>query len=514
MGTLDHLHDLARRWPVLAAVGLMGLTVGAGVFFLSPRSYEATTTIYVSTLTGTDASELQQRSTFSERQAITYADLATTPAVLNPVIDELDLEVRTAQLAERIEADAVPDTTLLRITANADDPELAARITEAIAASLSALSEGLVSPPTTSAGEAGIVPVIELSVVRPTEASSAPTGPGLVPTLILGLGGGVILGGGLISLRESIGKKVRGHADVLATTNLPVLGATTRTPRRRGGESPQHREGRHGNIAHDVHNEEDYRTLRASLQFTEPFGSPCSYVVTSSIRGEGTSTVAANLARSMSKAGRKTLLIDADLVESSLAGRLGIPAEPGLTDVISGRVSMELAMVRTNAESLWVMPAGAPVPAGDERIPSQMMQSVLERCTDDFDVIILDTPPLRSVSDAAVLAQLTTGVLLVVRAGAVETAELSAAVRLLEQAHARVIGTVLTMLPATDEDPDRRRRSSLRVTPIQRSHPGPEAGAKTDGRRSRNITVDSVPRHTPRASANSAEPLCLATRCA
>lgn len=190
---------------------------------------------------------------------------------------------------------------------------------------------------------------------------------------------------------------------------------------------------------------EQYKLLRTNLSFTLPENVKCPIIgVTSSMRGEGKSTTAINLAYVLAESGKKVLLIDGDLRIPSIAKKMGIKSSPGLTDLLMGFESQQMSSFKTDVLDNWyVIPSGDLPPNPSELLGSRRMESILNIMSEKFDYIIVDLPPVNIVSDALAISNLITGMVIVIREDYTEKKELEACFRLLKLSNVNVLGTVL-----------------------------------------------------------------------
>ena len=189
---------------------------------------------------------------------------------------------------------------------------------------------------------------------------------------------------------------------------------------------------------------EQYKLLRTNLRFTIPEGTKCPVIgVTSSMRGEGKSTTAVNLSYVLAEQGSKVLLIDGDLRIPSVAKKMEIPSTPGLTDMLMDR-GVDLDEFKSAIlENWYIMPAGDIPPNPSELLGSQRMATTLERLREAFDYIIIDLPPVNVVSDALSIADMITGMIVVIREEYTEKKELERCFRQLKLSDVRVLGCVM-----------------------------------------------------------------------
>lgn len=431
-----------RRWTTILLTTLI-LVLAAGVVHLVlPTSYAATTKIYVPGAIAENFEELPQGEAGVAARIETYADLATTPAVLDPVIEELGLGISAAQLAEDLDVEVPRGTSLLEITATADHAQPAADLANATVTSLRALVNQIEAPGDVPGSDAETR--VELAVVQEAEPPARPQSPRAEIILGIGLGAGILLGIALAFLREAGDSSVRTPEDLRVLTAAPLLGVT------RQSSAASSRRQRRNSASLDP--ARPFQEIRRRLMFGKPPGSPSSYVVTSSVEGEGRTTVAVNLARSLVAGDRRTLLIGADFTNPDIVSWFRTQTPAGLREVLAGRAYLEDVVITDAEPGLDVLPAGREVGHGLETSDLDAMAALLEGCAETYDVTIIDAPPLLEESDAALLAQITTGVIMVARYGEVTRAQLGTGLDLLTRARARLVGVVFTGVPPTGPD--------------------------------------------------------------
>lgn len=188
---------------------------------------------------------------------------------------------------------------------------------------------------------------------------------------------------------------------------------------------------------------EQFRTVRTNIQFSSVDKELQTVIVTSSGPAEGKSTTTANLAVVFAQQGKRVLLIDADLRKPTVHYTFRAENHIGLSNVLTRQTSLGEAVTTTAQDKLWVLPSGPIPPNPSELLGSKGMKNLLEQVKDEYDVVILDTPPVLAVTDAQVLANLADGVVLVVSSGKTETDAAKKAKELLESAKAKILGVVL-----------------------------------------------------------------------
>ncbi len=205
------------------------------------------------------------------------------------------------------------------------------------------------------------------------------------------------------------------------------------------------RESRRGADS-DFQSEEAVRKLCTNLKFASVDDELKVYVVSSPNPAEGKSSVAFKLAQVMAAAGEDVVLIDADLRRPTADKSFGADGALGLSQVLAGSVSLDRALQRTDQAGLFVLPAGQIPPNPSELLGSQKMAELVEMLSKEL-FVILDTPPLLPVTDAAVLSRVASGVLLVVRSGKTNSDEMNAALENVQRAGGKTIGIVLNGVP-------------------------------------------------------------------
>ena len=162
---------------------------------------------------------------------------------------------------------------------------------------------------------------------------------------------------------------------------------------------------------------------------------------------EGKTTSACNIALTLALTGSRVVLVEADLRKPRVCDYLGLDSGAGLTNVLAGQHALEDVLVPWKRKTLTVLPAGPVPPNPSELLGSQHMTTLLQALAADFDHVVIDTPPLLPVTDAAVLATIADGAVLIVRHGRSSRDDLELATQALAAVNARLLGTVLNFIP-------------------------------------------------------------------
>lgn len=433
----EYISVLRKRWATVVATAVATTAAAVLVLLTTTPVYRASSQVYVATGGGASLDEMIDGNSFTVGKVKSYAELITSPRVLEPVIETLGLDDTVTSLAARLEAEQPPDTVLITITVSDESPDLAAQTADEVAHSLSVIVPELEQ----SAGDAAAT--VTISTVRDAAVPARPVSPNATVILALGLLLGAFLGVGLAILRETLDTRIRTQTDVQKLTDASIIGAIA------FDEDVADRplivqESPHAPRA------EAFRRLRTNLQFLEVAGGPRVFVITSALPGEGKSTTSINLAITLADAGARVLLVDADLRRPSVSRYLGLEGSVGLTTVLIGRVRHEDAVQPWGSTNLSVLPSGQVPPNPSELLGSTHMSTLIAEVGEAYDVVLVDTAPLLPVTDGAIMAKLTGGAVVVVGAGITHRPQLTEALAALDTVGAKVLGVVVNRLAPTE----------------------------------------------------------------
>jgi tyrosine-protein kinase Etk/Wzc len=303
--------------------------------------------------------------------------------------------------------------------------------------------------------EAGQVQIIQLATYPGYRVAT-----GQKRKLMMGLIVGLMLGFGAAVVADSLDASIRKRSDIEKILGIPSLavipslsknhaarsGVVRALPRMKSLSSPANSRPDQDLVTLNAIRSpgaEAIRTLRTNLMFSQSVRSMRTLVVTSASPGEGKTTTASNLAVSFAQQGMRVLLLDCDLRRARLHRMFAIPREPGLSDLVLGFADETSVTASTSVVGLYVIPAGTLPPNPAELLGGDSMRRTMTTLTEGYDLVILDTPPLLAASDAAILATLADGAILVLRAGSTENAAAQQAVQQLNSVGARIVGAVL-----------------------------------------------------------------------
>jgi capsular exopolysaccharide synthesis family protein len=407
-----------RKWVIAVTVAVTVLVTLIGTLMMTPQ-YEASTTLRVLTATSGSEDWVDYDVGYTNRLMNTYVEIATSRPVLGELVRRLGLNE-----PPQIEVEILPDTELMRITVEDPNPIVAREAANALAEILVAQSEELYTRKRTR----GFI-----SVVEPAVVPSAPSKPRKKINIALGFMVGLAGGVGLALLFENLDTTLYTVEQIKEVAELPTLGKIPTARRQRqivffNGDSPQG---------------EAFRRLRTHI-FTLDRDAPLqTLLVTSAEPKEGKSTIVANLALAIAQSGRKVIVVNGDLRRPTLHRIFDLSNEIGLSSILKQEATLDEAAQDSKIPGVQVLTSG-PLPSNPaELLGSPQMTTLIEQLVQQFDMVVLDTPSLLAVTDAAVLAPAVDGVVLVVERAQARGEAVRAAHQQLVAVKARSIGVVV-----------------------------------------------------------------------
>jgi succinoglycan biosynthesis transport protein ExoP len=422
------LLTIMRRWWWLL---LLGITLGGGASYAVSKAmtpiYQASTTLLVNQ-TQTPGVVAYNDILTSERLTTTYRELVTKRPVLQEVIDFLGQPKDVDTLRNMVSVSVIRDTQLLRLSVESDDPAQAALLANATAQAFIHQNDITDSTRTGS-----------VSVVEPAVVPTIPVKPRVTLNIVLGLLVGMVVAAGLVLLMEYLDDTVKSEQDVERVAGLTTLGVVMRFGRRKS-QQPVSGYGSRSPAA------EAYRAIRTSVQFSTMDRPGQVLLVTSPNAGDGKSTTAANLAVTMASAGKRVVLVDADLRKPSLHHMFNLENRVGLTSALLSGNGTRSYIQPSTFDNLSVLASGPLPPNPSELLSSPRMRDLVETLRRETDAVVMDSPPALVVTDATLLAALADATILVAEAGHTRSAALRQAVDGLGRATDHLLGIVLNKM--------------------------------------------------------------------
>jgi polysaccharide biosynthesis transport protein len=472
MTLIEYAYALRRRWITIVVLAVLGGVAGFLVAHFTPESYRSTGSVLVTSNRGDSTSELTQGSTFVQTTIPSYVVMATSDVVLQPVIDDLGLDTTPTQLSNIVTASSPLGTAIIQVSVVRGDAEQAKRIADAVMDSL-ATEIPKVSPHSADGKSA-----VTVTTIQDASLPGSPFQPNTRLSTALGILAGLVIGAVYAAARRLFGDHVSSPRDVAQLTETPVLGQVLESKRstvlaQSLLQDPLSAEA------------ESVRALAANLNFLRIDGGLRSLVVTSPDQGEGKSSVALGLAVVVAESNKRVLLIDADLRRPSIAKYTGLEDAIGLTGVLLGDVKLVEAIEEWGVPHLSVLPSGPIPPNPTQLLSSEAMQELIRTSEREFDLVIIDSGPVLSVSDSIWLSHASSGAILVARWGHTSRRHFARALSALDGAKSRMLGIVLNRKP---------RRGASRY---EYTAPKPESRAAAKRANDRGDRRTKTPEATP-----------------
>ncbi|HEY7731492.1 MAG TPA: division plane positioning ATPase MipZ [Gaiellaceae bacterium] len=499
---VSYLRVVKRRWWLAA---LCAVLVPTAAFFFSqrqPAQYESSAEVYFNNQNIAAAVSGIQDSGFwidNDRALETQANLAQTPEVARRALGAAGIsDLSPADVLAETSVEQKGNSDILTFWVTDPDPERARVLADAMAQSFVAgraeldtdvikqaradvvarldelRAERKRKSPAYEALELSEQQLATFETLRTKRASvirKAETGYQVAPTTkrstALGVILGLVLGIGLALALDAMDTRIRSGSEVAGRLRLPLLARLPTPPRRLAKRDElvmlAQPTGTHA---------EAFRMLRTNLAFTELDARARTLLITSAVEKEGKTTTAANLALALARAGRRVALVDLDLRQPYLERFFDLPTTPGVTDVALGNTPLEEALQpidlgtgrrssrrngtgangRAELGTLDVLVSGPIPPDPGEFVGTRKLADILESLHDDYDAVILDSPPLLRVGDALTLSNRADGIIVVVRLRVARRAMLDEVRRLLLTSPTPALGFVVTGADAGKKD--------------------------------------------------------------
>lgn len=427
----DFLRLLLRNLLLLVIVTVLGAAAGYGFSYTKTPQYAASALGYVSVGSSSETAQAGATMQAQYQRAQTYLPLFSTRVVGERIVETTGVGMSPNQVAGSLSATIDPNAPIITVTAVASDAETAGKIADAAVEAVAVEARTI-----ETGGNENASAAYQLVVYQTATPPGAPISPDRNRFAAAGAAAGLLIALALAWLRDRNDSRIRTADDVVEGLGVPLLGTLP--------DSREMNRGKDGVLPEltAFETREAVRKLRTNLRYIDVDAPPRSIVVTSSAPGEGKSTVSANLARVMARAGQPTLLIDADLRRPKVAEEFGVDGSVGLSQLLAGAVMLDAAVQPTSTPMLSLLPAGQVPPNPSELLGSRRMKELIEELSGQF-FIIVDAPPVLAVTDAQLLSRHTDGAILVAVPGRSRSIAVSRAIESLRSIGGKVYGIVL-----------------------------------------------------------------------
>lgn len=398
-----------------------------------PRTYRATAMIFVNQSAAPNAITYSD-AMLNQQLVKTYSRMATEPVVIDEVRSRLGLPLTTGEVQEMVQADPVRETQLIQVAVVGRSPQLIADIANATAETF--IEQQTVFLPEDQQGNA-------LRIAQPALTPTSPIGPMPLRNGILAGVLGLLLAAGLVWLLEYLDDTIKTPETLELSSGLATLGAVMRHHSDDLVEAQVLTSTkRHSPAA------ESYRIIRTNLEYASVDHELRSILVTSASAGEGKTTTTVNLAAILAQAGRKVVVVDADLRRPTLHKVFDVKTQAGLSSLLlNPETNPQDYLHATSVPGLSVLPSGPIPPNPAELLASPRLLSVLGRLGEIADTIVIDSSPVLMVADPVILASRVDGTVVVVDSSKTRGEILGQATEQLAKSGTLLLGAVLNKLP-------------------------------------------------------------------
>ena len=429
---------------LIVIVSLIGMVTFGGFTycFVNPE-YTATAKLYVYNEKNDDRYITTGDLTVSKSLVDTYLIIIRSDPVLEQVAEQLKdtyPDLTAKKINGMLTGSAMNETEAFYISATSQNRQMAADIVNEIIA--------IVPDEIIRIVKAASVEVIEEAKVPDIDDYNWP----IARNAFLGFAIGFILSCGYILLANSMDTTVYGRNEIVNYFKIPVIGMIPpheeiipkKKKKDKGSAKNTNALAYHFLLNEDTSFavSEAYRMARTNIFYLPTKGSCKKIVIASAVASEGKSTCSINLSKILAQAGKKVLLIDADMRRPRIAQYLAIEKQEGLSEYLAG-ISEHAEIIKNTDLGFDLIVSGNVSSSSAELLATPRISTLLEECSKSYDYIMIDTPPVNVVTDATVLADKIDGYLLAVRAGFSNVNDIKQMVLSLEQVEAKILGIIL-----------------------------------------------------------------------
>lgn len=432
-----------RKWYLIAICFILavGSSFVVSQYYLKPI-YKANATLFLGKESDKIASLSFADIQLNNQLVSDYRELLKSDLVADSIKEKLGVDVK--KFKSNVNVQTVKDTRIFSISYEDTDPQLAANVVNELSVVIKQMATD-------------IIQVKNVKVIDIAKVPEAPISPNKKKNIALAGIAGLLLGAGLIYLLEMIDYTFKKPEQLEKQLALNVIGVV---PKFEGGKRGQSKKKDPKQLEQDylknliTKNDpkapasEAFREIRTNLHYTSVDKELKTIVVTSPTLGDGKTVTAVNMAVAIAKSGKKVLIIDTDLRKPKVHLYFGVKNGEGITNMLSSEKSNNKVKPSKieGISNLDIITSGPIPPNPAELLSSNRMQQLLENLKNEYEVIIIDTPPVGQVTDAAILSGIADGVLLVCASSQTRIDIAKRAKKALDSVNSNIIGAILTKM--------------------------------------------------------------------
>lgn len=446
----DFLRLFFEKKLLIIVITIICILIGGSYsIFLKIPKYKSSTTIALTKVNNSDRTEYidtresitQTDVTLNQKLVDTYRIIVKSNAVLEKVVNNLkEMNLTVEELKKNIIVSSVEETEVIEISVININPKDAAKIANEISKVFDEQIREMYK----------IDNVYTLNVAKVPEK---PYNINHIKTVVISAAIGIMISGFYIVIINLFDNTTKSREQVEQSVKVPVIGMlSTDEKNKKENNSSTGKRLLMTKISSKSPLAEAIKALRTNLQFMKKHKGAQTILVTSTLPDEGKSWVSANLAIAFAQAGKKTVIVDADLRKGTLNYIFDLPLTPGLSNYLSGvnideEEDLEELLQKTKIENLFAITAGDIPPNPSELLVSEKMQTLIKGLEKCVDIIILDSTPSMLVADAVILSRLANSTILISQYNRTKINDLKQVKDNIEQVGGSVSGIVLNQIP-------------------------------------------------------------------
>ena len=432
------LQTVGKRFLLILLFIILGVGVSVFYNYGAPIIYESKTTLYVQP--EVKASEVDYEGILTNQKMVkTYAQIIKSRKIINKVKEQLKLDLSYNEINEMLTVNAMDDTEIISITVQDENNELAKDIANKIAeVFITEIKETM---------EINNIKVIDEAIV-----GKDPVSPRILLNCAIGFAGGLFIGLALAFLIESMDNKIKNHEDVKKHLKIKTLGVVPHNSidyevagKKKVYVNPNEVNLKIINDPTSVVSE-SIRMIRTNLNFLDTK----LINVTSTVPSEGKSEVISNLALSFAMLDKKVLVVDCDLRKPKVHKNFGLTRKRGVSDLVLAKGTHKYTEAvqkytdPTKKASIDILTAGSKISNPSELINNKGFADLLNELKENYDLVLIDCPPISSLTDGVLVSKLCDGTVYVIESERTDYQVIESCIEELKNNKAFILGAILT----------------------------------------------------------------------